>query len=210
VYYAPSAALGAKRMAQPARPLAPVDVNSGVTWFVGGRVHVLVYRREEATKVLVHELVHALGIDRFSPEFEAAGVRLAARHGVVSRVPVRLNETYTELLASYVHVTLRTALAGDDPLALPGAIDRRLRAMKRHFERQAHKIMCAHYSDGTLLQDTHVFEYYVVKAALFRRRTPAAVLALMQDPEGAMLTALEAGVGAYMSRFACDLRMLPA
>lgn len=210
-YYAPVDAVGGKALHDPTRPLGALDVNSGVTWWAAdGSAAILVYRREEAQKVMVHELVHAHGLDRFSPEFDARGRALAARHNVRSSVPVRLNETYTELLASFVYTAFEVAAASHDAAELA----RRCKRLKRHFERQADRIMCAYYFGGrrALHQDTHVFEYYVAKATAFRGRSAGALLELLlsSDVERRLLHAVERGVEAYMSTFSCSLRMLPS
>ena len=96
----------------PAVVIVPDSINGGVTYHsVGARKRVIVYRREDACKVLVHELVHAFRLDSAlwtstSPDALAADRAFAKRHQVSPidpLMPLGISEAYTEALACYVH-----------------------------------------------------------------------------------------------------------
>ena len=178
LYYVP--VLGEKRTRpgegrRLATPISAIDVNSGVTQHLDGETAVvLVYRRQEAAKVVVHELLHAYRLDATGfigddGRWLAAGRALADRWGVRSSVQVRLNEAYTETLASFLYA----AVAGLD-----------MERMRAHFLDQAEKVICILLATG-MQQATHAFEYYVVKAALFHARSAAQVARLFDEDDAA-------------------------
>ena len=210
IYYVP--VLGKKRGCPKARPgcrgpveapLSSVDVNSGVTLGSGDSAVVLIYRKQEAAKVAVHELLHAFGLDlarKGAQKWDRAGRTLAERWNVRSSVPIRLNEAYTETVASFMH---EAVVAG------VGGIERqRLEEMRVHFLNQAEKIMCMMMMSG-FRQATHAFEYYIVKAALFKNRSATEVMELLDATKKStdMLRLLVDDADAYMASVSCRLGM---
>ncbi|GAX83308.1 hypothetical protein CEUSTIGMA_g10734.t1 [Chlamydomonas eustigma] len=161
-------------------PLGPGDVNSGVASIGIQSANVFVFREEECTKVLLHELVHSCRLDFVdSLPIHQLGMELHKKYNIKSRVPIRLNETYAELLASLLDIAIRSELGIN--------VTKKVRAMADHFVAQADRVMCA----SALTQDTHVFEYYVAKASLMfvvtplgpTRRSPDNVIQLVDmDP----------------------------
>ena len=200
IVYAPI--MDAKVVVDPQQPLSCEEVNSGVTDSSAAKTIVLLFRRQEAVKVLVHELVHALGKDVLRNRDGEAGARLAAEVGLASSVPVLLNEAYTETLASFLYATL---ISRGEPSATRVALD----AMKRHFLAQAEKVLCVYYSPTRgMAQRTHVFEYYVVKAALFAKRTPRQVAMLIDRGDvGELMAVMAADAADYVRSRACDLTL---
>ncbi len=92
---------------EPGAALLPQHVNGGLAMPAQRpSVPVLVYRREDARKVAVHELVHAHGLDAAlhgHPSAEAAAVRAfgVRMHGAFTR-SVGLGEAYVEALACFL------------------------------------------------------------------------------------------------------------
>ena len=200
IFYAPI--MDAKVVVDPQLPLSCEEVNSGVTDSSAAKTVVLLFRRQEAIKVLVHELVHALGKDVLRNRDAEAGARLAAQVGLASSVPVLLNEAYTETLASFLYATLTCR---GEPVATRKALD----AMKRHFLAQAEKVLCVYYSAARgMSQRTHAFEYYVVKAALFAKRTPRQVAQLIDRGDAReLMDVMVADAIEYVRGRACDLTL---
>ena len=150
----------------PREPLKAKHVNSGLTTFYRftNRADVLVYRREEMCKVLIHELIHAHDID--SKFISNSGESRLARIFCLSRLEV--NEAFTDAFACLLNIILFTCFE-------KGEIVERLIL---HFENeigfikaQAYKVIkhtgynkqCTHIINT----DTNAMSYYVFKAIIF-------------------------------------------
>jgi hypothetical protein len=175
----------------PRRPGDPVmarNINGGVTFYggvggvggvgvggVGGvePSRILVYRQEDACKVLVHELIHASGLDDGLMGRAASdiGLALGRRHGVVSVGPaggagqstVALSEAYTESLACYLHARW-WGVRRSAPGGTGGAVAR----MAAHAEDVARRVE-RHQASSGLREGTHCFSYVICRAAIWAR-----------------------------------------
>ena len=130
-------------------------INGG--WAVPGVLEVHVYRREEAHKVLLHETIHALGLD--VPHTAIEPVRSQFEAALGRRLWPHLGEAFTELFAEWLWVI---------------ASARSLKEAERLWisqlacsERQA-AIVWARIHDSTADEDTNVFAYYVLKWVLMQ------------------------------------------
>lgn len=132
--------------------LSSEHINGGVC--MGTEQGVLVFRRQDAEKVLIHELLHLYGVDAslrtLSAAVEAHVVRPCTglwghRNG---SLPVHLSEAYTDAIACLV-------FCGDSCRAQAVAVSRAARVL-------------THFNMGKVpfKEATHVFSYYIVKAAL--------------------------------------------
>lgn len=149
--------------------LTSEHVNGGVS--MGQSMGVMVFRRQDAQKVLVHELIHLFGMDEplrgLDPNVEAGVVH--DRKGFWSwgphTFPIGLNEAYTDALACIIYCD------GD------------LVRARRHAVLVAARVL-AHFRWGALpfCESTHAFSYYVVKAALLVALDARGVTALMTAP----------------------------
>lgn len=169
--------------------MSPSEVNSGVTY--GDEFHsiIVIFRREEAEKVLVHELLHAYRFELRSAPKES----LQKRWGIVSDVPILLNETYVEVIASFMYAH---------------ASGLNLTELKTHFLNQAEKIMCMMTYAGEFRQKTHVFEYYIVKAAMFNEMSPRDLSQLMDtSSQDRLLQFMLDATDEYLKSFSCGLSM---
>lgn len=190
IYYFPDPTLGNKKVVDSIKPLSPTEINSGLNY---GNT-IIVYRKQEAPKVLIHELVHAYGLDHGVDIHEPL---------ITSSVPIRFTETYTELLASilFVEFSRRTDRAT--------AFDK----MFAHFKVQSDKIMCMYnYRKGTnFAQDTHVYEYIIAKSALCQHLGADInrVSALLCGPKVTFNAALTEAIQKYMDQHSCGFRALP-
>lgn len=128
-------------------------INGG--WAIPGIPEVHVYRREEAHKVLLHEAVHALGLD--VPFAATVPVRQALEAELGRRLWPHLGEAYTELFAEWLW-----AIAGAGSLTEARA---RWAAQLECAEGQAAAVW-ARIRDATVDEDTNVFAYYILKVVL--------------------------------------------
>lgn len=174
------------------------DINAGVTQFVGEERHVLIYRKQHAHKVLLHEVIHAMDLDsglyvkdgEDVPDAEA-DVMTQLNYGSSTDM-LNWHETYTELLACYWHLfmyvpgncrmsgldvrTSRNVLWGKENAryleACATIVDHHAKALDLNYADYAEE------DDSTVMkfiaslemeEDTHVFSYFIAKAAMWAR-----------------------------------------
>jgi len=137
----------------------PEHVNGG--WAVVGIPEVLVgipevhvYRREEAHKVLIHECIHALGLD--VPESAIAPVRVKFETALGRRLWPHLGEAFTEFFAEWLWAIVAESLA---------SAKKRWAAQLRCAESQAAQVW-VRIHDSLANEETNVFAYYVLKWVL--------------------------------------------
>lgn len=143
------------------------NVNSGVTIFNEDDRHIIIYRKEEIYKVLLHELIHAYQIEfhRYDPSIDeyfmhtfGITVQEPAKN---PRNPLALFESYTESLACYGYLLTHTLFANDGRLPTE-VLEEAMRKEQRHSMLIAAKVL----RYGSLVENSHVFSYYVAKAAI--------------------------------------------
>lgn len=147
---------------QPWKRLVPAEedpgrdnVNGG--WATPGILEVHVYRREEAHKVMLHECIHALGLDVDSHLVEPLLKQFEGALG--RRLWPHLGEAYTEFYAELLwSVASATSLKGAKE-----AWTRQLACS----EKQAAQVW-ARIHDSTEDEDTNIFAYYVLKWVLMQ------------------------------------------
>lgn len=153
--------------------ILPQHINGGVTFHAHRRI--VVYRREDACKVLVHELLHAFGLDRAlwvhaSPAAARAEAEFARRHRVVSAVRfVGLGEAYVESLACYLHA--RWWSGRRRPAGWPATLKR----VAAHIEDVGRRVdrACSLGGRAEFAEGTHAFAYAVCRAAVWATALPA-------------------------------------
>ena len=142
-------------------PLGQDECNSGVTiHYDNGGVSILVYRKEEAVKVLVHELLHAYGVG----EWLARDARVASHLARVC-APGRLgnlmvNETAVECFAVCL-ASARVSRMTGEPLA---GVLARCCAYGANQSRAVLEIL-----HGGARQETAAYEYHVLKTHVLHR-----------------------------------------
>lgn len=188
IYYFPSPNLGPKVLPNPSIPLGSRDINSGVTFHLHNSI--VIYREEEANKVLIHELIHAYRLDE--------GINLKSVPYVpTSKVPIRFTETYTELLAALLYTELnRGKLARNTAFT----------NLFAHFNKQAEKVLCTYTTK--FHQDTHVFEYIIAKNALVQALPFLDDLLPLFDNHALFSLNLKNAITDYMKNFKCYLSSL--
>jgi hypothetical protein len=155
--------------------LTSEHVNSGVTTL---RIHqlrdkgtVVVYREEEMTKVLIHELIHYIGID-FKNIDSKDEQELNEYFKLIGRKSININESFTDTLACLINTGLYTLLGRGDY----NEFIINLKKERKFILDQAQKVLI---NGGYMIVDdvivatkssresTHVMSYYVLKAANF-------------------------------------------
>ncbi len=159
--------------------LTPREVNSGVT-FLESREHqhkhngeVVVFRKEEHLKVLIHELIHSFHLD-----YELVAHSRKTQRDLCTNYPILLNEAYTESLATlfYIYFSL------PPPTSLSTTLFKSLFKKELKYELgMAKKILKLNgmnardlssivKEDGAckahFYQHTNVFSYYLLKPLL--------------------------------------------
>lgn len=168
------------------------NVNSGMTLFNAGERMIVIYRKEELFKVLLHELIHLYGLDfyHYSPEvdkymMEKHKIHVQEPHKNKAN-PLALYESYTETLACYGHlianILFTQQISNGEELDV--AIQKAATKEASHYMLQASKIMKFTH----MKEDSHCFSYYFVKAALFRN---IATFVTFVNSVGFMLDTIE-------------------
>jgi hypothetical protein len=147
--------------------LGPEHVNSGYTILGGNQGnHIVIFRIEEAEKVMVHELIHLWKYDRslFDRDTEAE-LESKLPYIIKSTQGIRINEAITETIATLLY----TSFCVKQPLQIKQAMI----LQRDHAIKQAAKILemqgFSHLSKlktRAFEEESHVFSYYVIKAAL--------------------------------------------
>ncbi len=123
-------------------------VNGG--WTIPNTSTIFIYRQEEWDRVVFHELIHALGWDWRMPETPLACWGFSTH----SEVFPHLFEAWTELLAEWMWVSWHAE---------------EFKAWEAQCRWQRHQAaqVLARWPQGTpWKEDTNIFAYYVLKAAL--------------------------------------------
>jgi hypothetical protein len=142
-------------------------INGG--WAIPGVLEVHVYRREEAHKVLLHETIHALGLD--VPHTAIEPVRSQFEAALGRRLWPHLGEAFTELFAEWLWVIASARSLKE--------AERLWAAQLACSEEQA-AIVWARIYDATADEDTNVFAYYILKWVLMQ---PAFLVAALIGPD---------------------------
>lgn len=137
-------------------------INGG--WATPGILEVHVYRREEAHKVLLHEMIHALDLD-VSRE-AAAAVREQLNADVGRELWIHLGEAYTELFAEWLWAIAQSRSVREARTLWSAQV--------ACATRQAAAVW-VRVRDVREPEDTNVFAYYVLKWVLMQH-LPDALL----------------------------------
>lgn len=138
-------------------------INGG--WAIPGVPEVHVYRREEAHKVLLHETIHALGLD--VPLAAVEPVRAAFDRELGRSLWPHLGEAFTEFFAEWLWSIASARSLAD--------AETRWRAQLACSAAQAGRVWTRVW-DSREAENTNVFAYYVLKWVLMGH-TDAVLLA---------------------------------
>lgn len=158
--------------------LGPKHVNSGVTFTSASSIDVFIFREEEVFKVMLHEFIHAFGLDYgglYQYEIDAAEKRLMDQWKV--NKPLRVNESFTDTWACLLNICIFTRMyvllfnhqqleSERQCLHVLFECERKYILEKagevwRHLQSQK-KLLGGHVKE-----DSHVISYYIFKAYNF-------------------------------------------
>jgi hypothetical protein len=128
---------------------------------------IVIYRKEELLKVLLHELIHCWNIMFHSYDvqydyFFIQKYQITVIDNKHKTNTLALYECFTDILACYGH--LLTSLLFGNTKDMEN-LEKLIQKEKRHMCSQANKI----WNFTKRKESTHCFSYYVCKAALFNR-----------------------------------------
>lgn len=151
--------------------LHPINVNSGVTISSMNRIEVVVYRSEEVFKVLLHELIHAFGLD-FA--FTSSHLENVLKKQYSTNSPLFVNESFTDTWGCLLNACLFSSLYAicfkkepinvfDASLSIESSyIISKGTQMQRRVDETIERI-------GSYEEGTHVISYYILKSHNFMR-----------------------------------------
>ena len=84
-----------------------INVNSGFTISNLYNADIIVYRKEEMIKVIIHELIHAFNIDDHNNE---SSYKSSINNIFCVKNSININETYTDSLACLINIIMYTIL----------------------------------------------------------------------------------------------------
>jgi|UniRef100_A0A6C0BEZ3 hypothetical protein len=149
--------------------LTPFNVNTGVT--INGKT-ILVYRKEEVIKVLIHELIHFFGIDHMHVSQDKEH---ELQHLFSLQNRVYLTESYTDFLACTSNTMLYSVLSSTGKLlsfkSFIRSFNSNLKRERLYILEQASRVLHhQNYCYGVkhnYSEKTHVIAYYIIKAVMF-------------------------------------------
>jgi hypothetical protein len=169
--------------------LSTFNVNTGVTttYLNRGKADILIYRQEEVLKVLIHELLHAFGVDSLwmMPDTEAPlnaffGVNMTHKVGQTVGT-LKSNESFTDSYACMLNIFLATMFSfhGDTQEQKKYMFHALVGHERTFVVKQAYKLfpllgLKISSKTGAIInnvgnrdEDTHVISYYILKALNF-------------------------------------------
>jgi hypothetical protein len=153
--------------------LGPNNVNSGYSEIMSNNSsNVCVFRIEEMEKVLVHEMVHALKLDKGHISVPDTFFNI---FNISPKTEILLNEAYTEILALILLLVLKSKKYNE--------LLKNIEKEQKHTAKQVAKIL-KYYNFNTIeefirpydnldryKQNTSIFSYYFVKGGLLNSFT---------------------------------------
>ena len=107
------------------QPLDAIHANTGMSYHCAKNNDVIVYREEEWSKVLIHELFHAFGLSFIDGDMEPdvnSGMQRSLQRMYAISHPVRIYETYCEIWARILNVMFDCFMDADATTMNPNPI----------------------------------------------------------------------------------------
>lgn len=151
--------------------LGPNEVNGGAT-IMTDNPSIVMWRKEEILKVLIHELVHAFAYDHSREGDEASLVKHYQQKYNVSSQVLNIFEAYTEIWAELIHCYLLSdyILKHKKLKISKYELFNALVQIERKFSlEQGQKVLHLHQEEITkdMNKETNVLPYYVVVAEIY-------------------------------------------
>lgn len=182
-----------KKTVKGGEPLTPENVNSGYCVTANNQKEIVVFRREEWFKVLLHELLHAYDVGPSKADEDSFAEYMIRTRGMYN---VSLDEGYIEFLARTLNC-LFVAIHNDN-------VRRTLERERDYGKEQAVFVtrLALRPDADTLLSKTNNFSYYVLAYLLFKNVDEAlSHLNGTISFKSSLMPYLENKVNAWIGRF---------
>lgn len=138
-----------------------IHVNSGLTYCYSDEyAEIIIYRKEEMAKVLIHEMIHFYNID----SKYVYGEEKLNNFFCLNGKNVNVNEAFTETFACLINIVIYTILQKKQTLLT------NLVTEQKHSRSQAYKVLkIAKFNTNCInknKESTHAISYYVIKSIL--------------------------------------------
>tara|TARA_B100000963_G_C22616881_1_gene667819 strand:- start:987 stop:2054 length:1068 start_codon:yes stop_codon:yes gene_type:complete len=152
--------------------IGPSSVNSGFTTFeLNGDRTIVIFRKEEAEKLLIHELVHYLGLDynnHYLDQIEINSKFMSDFDIVSNSNNINTFEAYTDFIAILYNNIYDSILNNDD---LEKRLDNEIRFQKYQVHKILNKFDMIHplkklNNGNKISQSTNVVSYYILKLGI--------------------------------------------
>lgn len=96
---------GKKKRIKVGEIFTPNNINSGLSISTQDPedIHIIIYRTEDIFKVLIHELIHYVGLDFRKLDVRLTDTMIKNKYPSLSHTSLFINEAYTEALALYYY-----------------------------------------------------------------------------------------------------------
>jgi len=158
-----------KRIRQNQTKITQLNVNSGSNHFSDTESEICIFRKEEAIKVIFHEIIHGLGFSRLGYHGEITK-RLCQKYNLESK-DILVDESYTEMWAKILNCYFISSLTNSQTKFQHFST---LLALEQEFSiYQANKVkqFVKRSRDKNLDKDTNVSAYYLVVGEIFSQLT---------------------------------------
>lgn len=145
-------------------------VNSGYTTLdePTRSASVIIYRKEEVVKVLIHELLHSFVMDVKNYAYDVMLLKqMGFNFHVKSRRGIRLNEALTDAYACVLNVCIVSIIYQHDYKFFTKLLAKERKYICRIGLHVAMMLGIINTTTHTYIETTHVLSYYVIKALVF-------------------------------------------
>jgi hypothetical protein len=131
-------------------------------------INVIVYREEEVIKVLIHELIHALGID-YAHTFMSDTIEHDITTMFHTQKPLRINESFTDTWACIIHTCIYASLHKQlySRTVFTKCLRKEMDYIAYKGSQIAQRVLDMYKENGIWSERTHVVSYYLLKAINF-------------------------------------------
>jgi hypothetical protein len=145
-------------------------VNSGYTTLhePQGTASVIIYRKEEVIKVLIHELLHSFAMDvKHYTSDDIILKQMGFKFQVKSPRGVRLNEALTDAYACVLNVCIASIVYKKDFKFFRRLMEKERKYICRRGWQVAMMLGILRKNTHIYVETTHVMSYYVIKSLVF-------------------------------------------
>ncbi len=154
-----------KRIRKNQKKITQLNVNSGSNYFSDTESEICIFRREEAIKVIFHEIIHGLRFSQLGSHEEITK-RLCQKYNLGSK-DILVDESYTEMWAKIMNCYFISSLTNSQTKFQHFST---LLALEQEFSiYQGNKVkhFVKNSTDKNIDKDTNVSAYYLVVGEIF-------------------------------------------